>query len=65
MENLPHNFDAAYLSYIKEQKVSLEQALISGRAGTYEDYKFMVGQYRGLCVAENNFKELVEKWENR
>lgn len=65
LEEIPPNFDTLFLQQIGEQKQLLEHALLSGGAGSYDEYKNMVGQYRGLCVAENTFKDLVQAWENR
>lgn len=63
--NAPPNFEALYDSLLEEQKQLLETAILSGRAQSFDEYRYMTGQLRGLVVAENLFKDLIDRWENR
>lgn len=54
--SLEHNFP----SDLNEQKQMLIDALLDGRAKDYAEYKYMVGQIRGLTVATNRFGEYMK-----
>ena len=49
---------------INEQIAHLENALKFGNLGSYEEYKFLCGQLRGLITAQDIIKDLKSKMEN-
>lgn len=49
---------------IEERRESIAQALISGSAKDYSEYKFMTGEIRGLSRAHAFITDLVRKMEN-
>lgn len=49
---------------IEERRESIAQALISGSAKDYSEYKFMTGEVRGLSRAHAFITDLVRKMEN-
>lgn len=65
LEEIPPNFDVLFLKETSERKQHLEEALLTGGAKSYDEYRYMVGQWRGITLAENHFKDLVSAWNNR
>jgi|TARA_R110000868_G_scaffold111451_1_gene300984 hypothetical protein len=57
-----------YLEYLKKQfterQTSLADALAEGAAKSYEEYKQLVGEIRGLSFAQLCVNDLVRKLEN-
>ena len=57
-----------YLEYLKKQfterQTSLADALAEGAAKSYEEYKQLVGEIRGLSFAQLSVSDLVRKLEN-
>jgi hypothetical protein len=57
-----------YLEYLKKQfterQESLADALAEGAAKSYEEYKQLVGEIRGLSFAQLCVNDLVRKLEN-
>ena len=57
-----------YLEYLKKQfterQESLANALAEGAAKSYEEYKQLVGEIRGLSFAQLCVSDLVRKLEN-
>ena len=57
-----------YLEYLKKQfterQESLADALAEGAAKSYEEYKQLVGEIRGLSFAQLCVSDLVRKLEN-
>ena len=49
---------------IEERRESIAQALISGSAKDYAEYKFMTGEVQGLSRAHAFITDLVRKMEN-
>jgi hypothetical protein len=49
---------------IEERRESIAQALISGSAKDYSEYKFMTGEIQGLSRAHAFITDLVRKMEN-
>jgi len=49
---------------IEERRESIAQALISGSAKDYAEYKFMTGEIQGLSRAHAFITDLVRKMEN-
>jgi hypothetical protein len=49
---------------IEERRDSIAQALISGSAKDYSEYKFMTGEIQGLSRAHAFITDLVRKMEN-
>jgi hypothetical protein len=49
---------------IEERRDSIAQALISGSAKDYAEYKFMTGEIQGLSRAYAFITDLVRKMEN-
>ncbi len=49
---------------IEERRESIAQALISGSAKDYSEYKFMTGEIQGLLRAHVFITDLVRKMEN-
>jgi len=49
---------------IEERRESIAQALISGSAKDYSEYKFMTGEIQGLSRAHAFIIDLVRKMEN-
>ncbi len=52
------------LKEIEERRESIAQALISGSAKDYSEYKFMTGEIQGLSRAHAFITDLVRKMEN-
>jgi|TARA_X000001382_G_scaffold106198_1_gene81567 hypothetical protein len=48
------------LKSIREQKKSISDYLTDGGASTIEDYRFVVGQMRGLTYAEEEIKATMK-----
>jgi hypothetical protein len=42
----------------------LKDYLAQGRAGTYEEYKALCGEIKGLLIARGNVLDLKQKVEN-
>jgi len=57
-----------YLEYLSKQfterQQSLADALANGAAKTFEEYKQLVGEIRGLSFAQLCVSDLVRKLEN-
>jgi len=57
-----------YLEYLKKQfgerQQHLADALAEGAAKSYEEYKQLVGEIRGLSFAQLCVNDLVRKLEN-
>ena len=57
-----------YLEYLNrqftERQLSLADALANGAAKTFEEYKQLVGEIRGLSFAQLCVSDLVRKLEN-
>ena len=57
-----------YIEYLKKQfterQESLANALAEGAAKSYEEYKQLVGEIRGLSFAQLCVSDLVRKLEN-
>ena len=49
---------------IEERREAVAQALISGSAKDYAEYKFMTGEIQGLSRAHAFITDLVRKLEN-
>jgi hypothetical protein len=49
---------------IEERRESIAQALISGAAKDFAEYKFMTGEVQGLSRAHVFITDLVRKMEN-
>jgi hypothetical protein len=49
---------------IEERRDAIAQALISGAASDYPEYKSMSGEIRGLSLAHSFITDLVRKMEN-
>jgi len=49
---------------IEERRESIAQALISGSAKDYSEYKFMTGEIQGLSRAHAFITDLVRKMEH-
>jgi hypothetical protein len=49
---------------IEERRESIAQALISGSAKDYSEYKFMTGEVQGLSRAHAFITDLVRNMEN-
>ena len=49
---------------IEERRESIAQALISGAAKDYSEYKFMTGEVQGLSRAHAFITDLVKRMEN-
>jgi len=49
---------------IEERRESIAQALISGSAKDYAEYKFMTGEIQGLSRAHAFITDLVRKMED-
>jgi len=48
------------LKNIREQKESMSNYLTDGGVSTMEDYRFVVGQMRGLTYAEEEIKATMK-----
>lgn len=46
---------------LEEQKVQLSEVLCAGNAKSYEHYKELCGQIRGLMTAQLEISDLVRK----
>lgn len=55
---------ALLASQLVERQKQLADALVSGAAKTYEDYKQLVGEIRGLSFAQLSVSDLVRKLED-
>jgi hypothetical protein len=57
-----------YLEYLRKQfterQEHLADALAEGAAKTFEEYKQLVGEIRGLSFAQRCVNDLVRKLEN-
>ena len=47
-----------------EKIAQLKDHLAQGRAGTYEEYKALCGEIKGLLIARGNVLDLKQKVEN-
>jgi hypothetical protein len=48
---------------LEERRESIAQALISGAAKDFAEYKYMTGEIRGLSLAHSYITDLVRKME--
>jgi hypothetical protein len=55
---------ALLASQLVERQKQLADALVNGAAKTYEDYKQLVGEIRGLSFAQLSVSDLVRKLED-
>lgn len=46
---------------LEEQKIQLSEVLCAGNAKSYEHYKELCGQIRGLMTAQREISDLVRK----
>lgn len=51
------------LSDIEDKLTQISDTLLAGRAPSYEEYKHLVGQYRGLVVARNSILDRAKQQE--
>lgn len=49
---------------INEHIAGIEEALVSGRLTSYEEYKRLCGEIRGLLTARDLIKDLRNRMEN-
>jgi hypothetical protein len=49
---------------LNEKVQQLQEAVSSGRAETFEEYKKMCGEIRGLLIARGYILDLKQKMEN-
>jgi hypothetical protein len=49
---------------IEERRHDIAEALVSGAAKDYSEYKSMSGEIRGLSLAHSFITDLVRKMEN-
>jgi len=56
-------FDAI-ISKINEQIQNVNEAITSGRPDTFDEYKRLCGEVRGLLFARDIVKDLKNKMEN-
>tara|TARA_R110000868_G_scaffold358836_1_gene620600 strand:+ start:143 stop:334 length:192 start_codon:yes stop_codon:yes gene_type:complete len=49
---------------LEERRESIAQALVSGAAKDYAEYKFMTGEIQGLSRAHAFITDLVKRMEN-
>ena len=54
----------AHNKELREGRIALTDALVNGDAGSYDEYKFIVGQIRGLVMAEVYFNDMIAKMRN-
>jgi len=54
----------AHNKELREGRQALTDALVNGDAGSYDEYKFIVGQIRGLVMAEVYFNDMIAKMRN-
>lgn len=59
---LPPQFDVQYLTDLQQQAESLHDAIMSNRCSDWGGYQYAVGQHRGLLVAINTFKDMMDQW---
>lgn len=56
-------FEEHYLKELNEQIAMLINAMVSGSAKDFADYRYMAGQYRGLSVAKTRYEEMLQSQE--
>jgi len=49
---------------IEDRRASISEALCAGAAKSFDEYKQMVGELRGLSFANLSIQDLVRKLEN-
>lgn len=49
---------------IKDNIRMIENALSLGKASSYDEYKYLCGEIRGLLTALDNVKDLKNRMEN-
>ena len=54
----------AIISKINEQVESINEAITSGRPATFDEYKRLCGEVRGLFLARDIVKDLKKQMEN-
>lgn len=52
------------LKEIAERKATLTEALTSGSAKDYAEYKHLTGEFRGLSLVEVHINDLVRRMED-
>jgi hypothetical protein len=65
MDDVPFQFDAAFRRQLKEERATVEAALLNGACREIGEYRELSGRLYGLRLAESVFDSLVERWENR
>ena len=51
-------------SQLADRQQQLADAIVNGAAKSFEDYKQLVGEIRGLSFAQLSVSDLVRKMEN-
>jgi hypothetical protein len=59
---LIHDFCDIVTKHISENKAILADALTTGRVRSIEDYRFIVGQIRGLDIALSDIEKSVKAY---
>jgi hypothetical protein len=59
------SFEELFNKDVDEQIQTVVDGLLNGNATSYDQYKHMVGQYRGLCVAKNIFNDRIKDAYNQ
>jgi hypothetical protein len=59
-----NEYFARLINEIQERMTMLSEAMARGQCATIEDYKFTVGQFRGLEAACAIVKDLNDRLEN-
>lgn len=57
-----HELRELLFGRIEKNKKVLEDALLTGRVKSMEDYKFIIGQLRGLDMAASDVKQAVDTY---
>jgi hypothetical protein len=52
------------LKEIEERRAALTHALADGSANSFEEYRFMCGEIRGLSLAHSYVTDLVRRLED-
>lgn len=51
------------IKQLDESASSVNQALCTGSATDFPEYRYLCGQYRGLLVAKNLIKDLAKNYQ--
>lgn len=57
--NLAHHL----LKSLRERRARMGEALLSGSIGTMDEYRFVVGQMRGMTYAEDEIRAAMKGME--